>query len=154
MALSSSKGMQASKGAMRKKGVYVVRTFALVVGIAFLAVGLLGLLLTPTRGILLGTFAVDTLHNLIHLAVGALGLGAYFAGWNWSKMYAQGLGVFYLVIGVLGLLPPLFSDGKLLGLVYANMADNLLHLVVGGIAAYIGFTARERGRVEEVFRRH
>ena len=59
-----------------------------------------------------------------------------------------------MVIGVLGLIPPLFSDGKLLGLVYANMADNLLHLVVGGIAAYIGFTARERGRVEEVFRRH
>jgi hypothetical protein len=131
----------------------MVRTFALVVGIAFLALGLLGLILTPTRGLLLGTFAVDTLHNLVHLVVGALGLGAYYAGWNWSRLYSQGLGVVYIVIGLLGLVPPLVSGGALLGIMHINMADNLLHLVVGGIAAYIGFTARERGRVEEVFRR-
>ena len=131
----------------------MVRTFALVVGIAFLALGLLGLILAPTRGLLLGTFAVDTLHNLVHLVVGALGLGAYYAGWNWSRLYSQGLGVVYIVIGLLGLVPPLVSGGALLGIMHINMADNLLHLVVGGIAAYIGFTARERGRVEEVFRR-
>ena len=131
----------------------MVRTFALVVGIAFLALGLLGLILAPTRGLLLGTFAVDTLHNLVHLVVGALGLGAYYAGWNWSRLYSQGLGVVYIVIGLLGLIPPLVSGGALLGIMHINMADNLLHLVVGGIAAYIGFTARERGRVEEVFRR-
>jgi hypothetical protein len=131
----------------------LVRTFALVVGIAFLALGLLGLILAPTRGLLLGTFAVDTLHNLVHLVVGALGLGAYYAGWNWSRLYSQGLGVVYIVIGLLGLIPPLVSGGALLGIMHINMADNLLHLVVGGIAAYIGFTARERGRVEEVFRR-
>jgi hypothetical protein len=122
----------------------MVRTFALIVGIVFLAVGLLGLILNPTGGLLLGIFAVDILHNLIHLVVGAAGLAAYFLGWRESRIFCQVLGVVYLLIGFLGLIPLLVPNGQLLGLVRVNMADNLLHLIVGGIAAYFGFSPQYR----------
>ena len=120
------------------------RTVALVIGIVFLAVGLLGLVLTPMQGLLLGVFAVDLIHNLIHLAVGAAGIGAWFLGLVESRIYLQVLGVVYVVLGIIGFIPALFSQGELLGIVVLNPADNLHHLVVGAIAAYFGFSPAHR----------
>jgi uncharacterized protein DUF4383 len=122
----------------------MVRTFALVVGIVFLAVGLLGLILHPNGGLLLNLFAVDLLHNLIHLAVGAAGLAVYLMGWGESRMYSQIVGVAYLLLGLLGFISPLITQGMLLGLIHVNTADNLLHLIVGGIGAYVGFSPEHR----------
>jgi hypothetical protein len=121
------------------------RTVALVIGVAFLAVGLLGLILHPTGGTLLGVFAVDLVHNLIHLLVGAAGVGAYFLGLVESRMFLKVLGVVYLILGIVGFIPPLFDNyGNLLGIVRINNADNLLHLVVGALAAYFGFSPQYR----------
>ncbi|QBD75460.1 DUF4383 domain-containing protein [Ktedonosporobacter rubrisoli] len=114
------------------------RLFALVIGIIFLAVGLLGFILNPTAGALLGIFAVNIEHNLIHVLVGILGIAAAFTGK--SRLYAQALGIVYLLVGILGFIPGLAPDGMLLGLVHINLADNLLHLIVGGLAAIIGFS--------------
>jgi hypothetical protein len=113
------------------------RTFALVIGIVFLLVGILGFILNPTEGSLLGIFAVNIEHNLIHVLVGVLGIAAALTGW--PRLYAQALGVVYLLVGILGFVPGLAPDGMLLGLVHINLADNLLHLVVGAAAAIVGF---------------
>ena len=122
----------------------VPKTFAGIIGGVFLAVGLLGLILNPTGGLLLGTFAVDLLHNIVHLVVGLAGLGAWYLGLVESRIFNKVLGVVYLVLGVLGFIPPLFDDGLFLGILHLNNADNILHLVVGAIAAYFGFSSAYR----------
>ena len=121
----------------------VPKTFAGIIGGVFLAVGLLGLILNPTGGFLLGTFAVDLLHNIVHLVVGLAGLGAWYLGLVESRIFNKVLGVVYLVLDVLGFIPPLFDDGQFLGILHLNNADNILHLV-GAIAAYFGFSGQYR----------
>jgi len=126
----------------------MTRTFALVAGIIFLAVGVLGFIpgVTTGAGLLLGIFAVDAVHNLIHLLVGALGVAAYYRE-RYARLYCQGLGIVYLLVGILGFIPALlFGDNLLLGLFSVNLADNLLHLVVGALAAYLGFAPQFSGR--------
>ena len=131
------------------------KTVSLVIGLAFLAVGLLGLILHPTGGTLLNVFGVDLLHNLIHLAVGVAGIAAWFLGLVESRIFLKVLGVVYLILGVVGFIPPLFDNyGNLLGIVRINNADNLLHLVVGAIAAYFGFSPQYRpGAASRMFGR-
>jgi Domain of unknown function (DUF4383) len=109
-------------------------------------VGILGFILNPTGGELLGIFAVDVLHNLVHVLFGVLGIASAYTGW--SRLYCQGVGVIYLLLGVLGFIPGLYlSDEMLLGLVHINLADNFLHLVLGGVAAYFGFASQYVGQV-------
>ncbi len=115
----------------------IYRTFALAVGIVFILIGILGFILDPMGGSLLNIFAVNIAHNLIHVLVGVLGIVAAYTGW--SRLYARGLGIVYLLVGILAFIPGLAPSDMLLGLVHINLADNLLHLVVGGAALYLGF---------------
>ncbi len=136
----------------------MTRTFALAAGIVFLVAGVLGFIPGITLGhvlgsmlgttggheYLLGVFAVDTVHNLINLVIGALGIAAYY--WDWTRLYCQGLGIVCLVIGILGFIPALlFGNGMLLGLFHVNLADNVVYLIVGLVAAYLGFAPRYSG---------
>ena len=59
----------------------MIRAFALVIGIVLLVLGILGfipLFKFGAEDYLLGIFAVDAVHNVFHLLVGALGVGAYY----------------------------------------------------------------------------
>ncbi len=121
----------------------IQRTVALVFGIVFLLVGLLGFVpaLTP-GGALLGLFMVNGVHSIVHLLFGVLGIAAAFTGF--SRLYNQASGAIYLVLTVVGFIallavPALAPNGMLLGLVMINMADNFLHLVLGLVLAYVGF---------------
>jgi len=119
---------------------------AMVIGVVFFVVGILGLLLDTTSGSLLG-FDVDLVHNFVHLLTGILGLAAAFTGW--SRRFNQVFGIIYLLVGLAGLIPALYFDQRLLGLMHVNAADNVLHLVVGGVAAAVGFFVREYARGNE-----
>ena len=136
----------------------MTRVFALVAGIVFLVAGVLGFIprmavhhvlwsmsgMTGSHEYLLGIFAVDTVHNLINLVIGAVGIAAY--DWDRARLYCQGMGIFCLLIGILGFIPALlYGNGMLLGMFHVNLADNLVYLVVGVIAAYLGFTHRFSG---------
>jgi ABC-type transport system involved in multi-copper enzyme maturation permease subunit len=124
----------------------MVRAVASVFGVSFLAVGLLGFVLNPTGGELLGIFAVNVLHNLVHLLFGIFGIAAVLVGR--SRTYLQGVGVIYLLLTVLGFVPGLYAgDHLLLGLVHINLADNFLHLMLGGAAAFFGFAPQYREQV-------
>ena len=116
----------------------MVKTFTMVLGVVLLLVGILGFVLTPNDGLLLGVFAANTTHHVIHLASGILGIAAATMGW--SRTFCQIFGPVYLLVGVLGLVL-VGSDGMLLGMVHVNMADHFLHFAIGGAATYFGFTA-------------
>lgn len=123
------------------------RTFALVLGIAFLLAGVAGFFPSPVPpdapplsmdhgyGMALGLLPVNTLHNIVHLLFGVLGLAAY-GGMFSARAYAQLVAVSYLLLTVLGLLP---ATNTTFGLIPIYGADVALHAVIGLAAAYFGF---------------
>lgn len=125
------------------------RYFALVMGIAFLAVGVLGFmpaLLTdplPERsltvdtghGLLLGLFPVNVLHNIVHLAFGLWGVIVWRDFRN-SRVYARSVAVIYAVLAVMGLIPVLETT---FGLVPLYGHDIWLHAVIAAVSAYFGY---------------
>lgn len=120
------------------------RTFALIVGVLFTVLGLLGFLASSTMNVgnLLG-FDVDLVHNLIHLATGIIALATVFLGGY--QIFNRVFGIFYLVLGIAGLFyPMLYVDHRLLGIAHANALDHALHLIFGAVATYLGFAVRER----------
>jgi hypothetical protein len=114
----------------------MAKTFSMVLGVVLLLVGILGYALNSTGGLLLGIFAVNGPHNAIHVVTGIAGLAAGSMGW--ARAFCQLFGVVYLLVAVLGFVAT-DSSGMLLGMIHNNMADNLLHLAIGGAAAYVGF---------------
>ena len=121
----------------------IQRTAALAFGIVFLLIGILGFIpaLTP-GGALLGIFMLNGLHSIVHLLFGVLGIAAAFTGTG--RLYNRGVGVIYLILGILGFIPPLVPNGLLFGLVMINVADNILHLGIGIFLSYVGFALQER----------
>ena len=125
------------------------RTFALVLGLGFLVAGVAGFFPSPPppgappltiehgHGLALGLLPVNTLHNIVHLLFGALGLAAY-AGMFPARSYAQLVGVAYLLLTVLGLLP---ATNTTFGLIPIYGADVALHAIIGLAALYFGFMA-------------
>jgi len=124
----------------------MVRRVAMVFGIVFLLMGLLGLVSTggmsmeadPTPAALLGMFPINLLHNIVHLVFGVWGLLASrsFVG---AKLYAQIGGVFFLVLAMCGLVIP-----STFGLIPNGGNDIWLHAVIGLVLAGVGFTAKEK----------
>ena len=115
-----------------------MKGFALVFGLGFLVAGIAGFIpgLCPD-GKLFGLFAVDTIHNIVHIATGLVTLALAAAGEaalrNWFRVF----GIVYLGVAILGLIG---GDKPVLGLMANNMADVILHFVAGGAALFCGFT--------------
>src|SRR4051812_33736505 len=121
---------------------------ALVVGVVFLLVGILGWFVTSGHsfadrdgGSLLG-FQVNPLHNIVHLLVGVvLVLGAR-GGVAAARAANTAVGAVYLLVGVIGLFI-LDSSANILAL---NGADNGLHLVSGAVLLATGLLADKDAR--------
>lgn len=129
------------------------RTFALILGLAFLAVGILGfvprLVVMPpdqpalrveiAHGLLFGLFPVNAVHNAVHLLFGIWGVVVWrdFAA---SRTYSRSVAVIYAVLAVAGLVPGL---NTLFGLVPLHGHDVWLHAVIAIVSAYFGFAAVE-----------
>lgn len=131
------------------------RTFALIFGIAFLAIGIMGFipgLVQPPHaghpevtvdsffGDELGLFPVNILHNIVHILFGLWGLAAYrsFSG---AKAYAKSVAIIYAILTVAGLIPQL---NTMFGLVPLYGNDVWLHALLAGVAAYFGWVHRDR----------
>jgi uncharacterized membrane protein len=133
----------------------LAQRFAQIFGAVYLLVGILGFIppllvagpvpgpvLGPLVGLLIGLFAVNWLHSVAHLAIGAAGL-ASFRSPAGARSYSIGIGVLYLLLFVIGLiLPTVFN------LLPLNGADNVLHLVSGAVALGIGLASPAAGPAE------
>ena len=91
------------------------------------------------EGKLLGLFAVNGMHNIIHLATGIVALIVGFTSDSASKIFFQIFGVIYALVAVLGFVQ---GDQMLLGMVSNNAADTWLHVVIALLALYLGFMMR------------
>jgi hypothetical protein len=121
-------------------GGFMANVVALIFGILYLLGGVVGFILTPSGGDVLGIFPVNTFHHVFHITLGGLGL---VAGWlGRGRLYCQAAGAVFLVLGLLGLIaPPLIA--MLLAHPGANLlTDNLLHLVTGIALIYFGLLPR------------
>ncbi len=118
--------------------------FALVAGLVYVSIGVLGFFVTGFDGFVgnfdevLIIFEVNPFHNVVHLAIGGLWLAAAFV---LAPIGTQGvnfaIGGFYLLAalgGFLGL--GIFND--LLSIDGALDTDNFLHLVSGLAALPFG----------------
>lgn len=122
----------------------MAKQVAVIFGIVMLLIGVLGFVpAVNTAGpsgtsytLLLGIFAINPLHNVIHLATGAVALAAGLYGSGaYARMYFLVFGIVYALITLIGVTGLLFdSHGSLLGIVPINGADNVLHLAITVVA--------------------
>lgn len=112
----------------------MTKTVVTLISLVLLAVGIIGFFNDPV----LGTFEVDTVHNIIHLASGLVGL--VMASQGNARGFALGFGLIYGVVTLLGFaMHSGDAPTKLLGLVEVNHADNYLHLGLTVVLLLLGF---------------
>ena len=124
---------------------------ALLVGVVFVLVGILGFVPGITthvgdlsfaghdsRAQLLGVFQVSVLHNLVHLLFGVVGIALARAA-DTARTFLLGGGVVYLALWVLGVV----GGGHWIPV---DTADNWLHLGLGVGMIALGYVAGREPR--------
>ena len=120
----------------------ILKKAAMLFGVVFLLVGILGFVPGVTRDeMLLGIFHVNVAHNIVHLLSGAVALACGFASVSASRLYFRIFGVVYGLVAILGLVQ---GNTYLLGLISNNMADVWLHFAISITSLVLGFAVREQ----------
>ena len=135
--------------------------FALVFGIVFMMMGLMGLVplflvpppidAPPTHftllyGYLLGLFPVNLLHSVLNIVVGAWGLSAW-SGRTSLASFCRGVAILFGAMALIGMMPLLNTT---LGLIPLHGNDVWLHGMTAVIAAYFGWrqpSAKDRRHI-------
>jgi hypothetical protein len=118
----------------------MIQMMARLVGVVFVAVGVLGFVPGITTNYddlgfagadsdaeLLGLFQVSVLHNLIHIGFGLIGI-ALARSWEGARTFLLVGAVTYLALFVYGLVVGPESDANFVPL---NWADDAFHLALG-----------------------
>ena len=123
---------------------------ALVIGVAYLLVGILGFIITGFQGFMehedgqtiLG-FAINPLHNIVHIVIGLLGVLLWKTR-SGARKYGWILAIGYGLTSVYGLIVVDNPDANILNI---NAADNVLHIVstIAGLAIAL-WPDRDRAR--------
>jgi len=88
----------------------------------------------------LGIFAVNGWHNVLHIALGSLGL---LAAGIFSRPFALGGGAALLGLGIWGFI--VGDQNSILEVIPVNTADNLLHVILGALGLAAGLATPGRG---------
>jgi len=113
----------------------VAQKITLGLGIVYIAIGVLGFVPGITsNGLLLGIFAVNALHNIAHLALGAVLI--------WGSMSAAITTVNKAMAVVFGALVLVSFIAPIVEQLPLNPPDTILHLASAAITAYLGFFAQ------------
>ena len=126
-----------------------IQSVALLVGVLFLVVGILGFIPGITTNYdelkfaghnsdaqLLGIFDTSILHNIVHLLFGLAGI-ALARTMEGARSFLIGGGLVYLVLFVYGAIWHGETGGNWIPV---NWADNILHLAVGAGMVVLGVT--------------
>ncbi len=113
----------------------VQKTYAIVVGLVLLLLGIWGFL---SDGLILGIFGVNTYQNVLHIVVGVLGL---WIGMKNPKGFNLWLGWIALAVGILGFIPA--ADELLASILGINPAISWLHIAVGIVSLLVGYAVKE-----------
>ena len=136
-----------------------IQSAAMLAGVVFLLVGILGFIPGITTHYsdlkfaghnsdakLLGLFNVSILHNIVHLLLGVAGV-ALAKTWEGAKTYLLYGGLIYLVLFVYGVI---WHSNTSANFVPVNWADNILHLGLGigmiGLGVVLGKETVRRDR--------
>ena len=115
----------------------MVKTMAVLFGVVFLLVGILGFVPAVTKDqMLLGIFHVNAAHNVVHLLSGAVALFCGMSSVSASRMYFRIFGVVYAAVAVMGFM---MGDTLLLGLISNNTAVTWLHVAIAAVSLLLGF---------------
>ena len=116
----------------------MIKTMAVLFGVVFLVVGILGFVPAVTKDqMLLGIFHVNTAHNAVHLLSGVVALLCGMSGAGASRWYFRIFGLVYGAVAVMGFMAG--GDTMLLGLISDNMADTWLHVGIAAVSLLLGF---------------
>jgi len=124
----------------------MARRVALIFGIVYTAIGIAGFLapLGGTIGMspatLLGLAQVNFVHNVMHLVFGLLGLSAASDEAR-AAGFCQWMGILLIALGVLGFFLP-----DPYGVVPLGGNDPWIHIITGGILAFVGFRSAALAR--------
>ena len=117
------------------------RVTALVIGGCYLAIGALGFIVTssvpftdPIGSLLVGVVALNSLQNIVHLALGAALLVAALAGRTAARIATRVVGTMLLLLGIAGL----FLASRDYNVFAVNAAANLLHFASAATLLAVG----------------
>lgn len=114
------------------------KTFALILGIVLLLVGILGFFDNSIVGDA-GYFGTNTFQDILHLIAGAFGV--YVGTKGMGPGYNSTIGWIGIVLAVLGFIPGVAD--MLLSLLNINTAITVLHLVIGVVCLLVYYGGRK-----------
>ena len=117
------------------------KTAAILIGVIFIAVGLLGFIDNPIVGDSgKAIFHAGSTHNIVHIASGVLFLLIALAAPGSLGGFLKLFGILYLAIGIYGVTQMGSDDMKsLFGFLMVNKNDNYLHIALGVVIFVAGF---------------
>lgn len=109
----------------------MAKAYAGIVGAVLLLVGIVGFLTPDLMGL-----HFNTIHNVIHVASGVLGLAAAtVGGGSKARLFAQVFGVVYTIVAVAGFA----GIGMVVDMLNLNTMYNIIHVAVGVLGLVAGF---------------
>ena len=113
----------------------MLQKITLGLGIFYVAIGILGFVPGITSdGLLLGIFAVNALHNIAHLVLGAVLIWGSMSS-AYMTIVNKAMAVVFGVLVIASFIAPIVEQLPL------NPPDTILHLASAAITAYLGFFA-------------
>ena len=114
------------------------KTFALILGIVLLLVGILGFFDNGLVGDD-GFFGTNTYQDVLHVIAGLFGL--YVGTKGMGPGYNMSIGWIGIVLGVIGFIPGV--DDLLSDLLKINTEITVLHLVIGVVCLLVYYTGKK-----------
>ena len=113
----------------------VQKTYAMVIGVVLVLLGLVGFVNNP----ILGIFGVNIAQDLLHLVGGALIL--WLAMQGSAKATNMWTGIIALVVGILWFIAG--ADSLLVSIFGINAAISYLHVAVGVVSLGVAYGVKE-----------